>query len=523
MRMPRQLRVPHRHGEALVVPPFGEWDSLVEAAKSAAAGWSVPIAGLPLSELRRRARAEALAAAAAACKRLGIPRCEPPHLTGAIVMTGHQPQLFHPGVWAKHFAADHYARVSGSVAIDLVVDSDRVGRLSLRTPCRQDADRGRDVVLHSGDREECYACAPPPSAERLAQFAVEAEACVRELGSPDVQSRIRRFVEALGEAASRTENLAETMVVARRAFEAPAGTQYLELFLTEQCASATFVVFAAHVIADALRFAEIFNEEVLRFRARTKTRSAAHPFPELSVQGGAVETPFWLIAGSRRAKSWYEPTSGRLLIEGAGPTVVGSDPATIAVRLTAEGLRVVPKAAVLTMFQRLFVADLFIHGVGGSRYEAVTDAVIQRWLGVAPPPYAVVSLTMRLAMPAGADEEERAAWLRRRLREAEHNPDRLLPQAAFEDEGERRLAEALAAKKRDLLARYADPAADKKALNVAVKDVNARLRAALRPVIASMEAELAALGSGRSGIAALGDREVSFPFFDPREVAGLMR
>ncbi|MDI6712226.1 MAG: hypothetical protein QMD96_03200 [Anaerosomatales bacterium] len=521
--MPRSLRIPHRHGEALVVPPLDEWRSVIEGTQRAAAGWSVPIAGVPLTERRRQARAEALAAATSACQRLGIPYREPPGVPGAIVMTGHQPQLFHPGVWAKHFAADRYAKASGAVAIDLVVDSDRVGRLVLRTPCRRDPSAGREIVLHSGGREECYACAPPPSAEQLERFAAAVEACASEIADPDVGSRTQRFIVVLKEAARHTSSLAEAMVVARRAFEAPAGTEYLELFLTEQCASETFLAFAAQVIADARRFADIFNEEVLRYRARTKTRSSAHPFPELAAEGGAVETPFWVIAGARRARTWYEPASGRLAIEGAGAAEAGSDPAEIASRLEAEGLRIVPKAATLTMFQRLFVADLFIHGVGGSRYEAVTDAVIERWLGISPPAYAVVSVTMRLPTVAGAAEEERAVWLRRRLREAEHNPDRLLSEATFDDEGERLAAEALAAEKRGLLERYADPAADKKALNAAVQDVNERLRASLRPLIASMEAEFAELDSLQSEVAALGDREVSFPFFDPCEVAKVMR
>ncbi len=521
--MPRSLRIPHRHGEALVVPPLDEWRSVIEGTQRAAAGWSVPIAGVPLTERRRQARAEALAAATSACQRLGIPYREPPGVPGAIVMTGHQPQLFHPGVWAKHFAADRYAKASGAVAIDLVVDSDRVGRLVLRTPCRRDPSAGREIVLHSGGREECYACAPPPSAEQLERFAAAVEACASEIADPDVGSRTQRFIVVLKEAARHTSSLAEAMVVARRAFEAPAGTEYLELFLTEQCASETFLAFAAQVIADARRFADIFNEEVLRYRARTKTRSSAHPFPELAAEGGAVETPFWVIAGARRARTWYEPASGRLAIEGAGAAEAGSDPAEIASRLEAEGLRIVPKAATLTMFQRLFVADLFIHGVGGSRYEAVTDAVIERWLGISPPAYAVVSVTMLPPTVAGAAEEERAAWLRRRLREAEHNPDRLLPEARFDDEGKRKTAAALAAEKRALLDRFADPDSDRKALSAALQDVNERLRAALLPLIESMEAELAELGSRRPEAAARADREVSFPFFDPCEVAALMR
>ena len=39
-------------------------------------------------------------------------------------MSGHQPQLFHPGVWIKNFALDSISRIAGGVGINLVVDND---------------------------------------------------------------------------------------------------------------------------------------------------------------------------------------------------------------------------------------------------------------------------------------------------------------------------------------------------------------------------------------------------------------
>ena len=44
----------------------------------------------------------------------------------SIFLAGHQPQLFHPGVWFKNFALDRLARRHGAVAVNLVVDSDTI-------------------------------------------------------------------------------------------------------------------------------------------------------------------------------------------------------------------------------------------------------------------------------------------------------------------------------------------------------------------------------------------------------------
>lgn len=521
--MRRIPHIPRGDGEALVDPPFGEWPSLIETTARAASGWSVPIAGEPLAVLRRRARAEALALASAACRRLGIPCAETPRDPKAIVMTGHQPQLFHPGVWAKHFAVDTYAKGRGAVAVDAVVDTDRVGVLALRAPCVPAGAAGRDIVLYEGGTGACYACEPPPSEAVLERFSAALEACLECVPDEGVRARARRFLACLEDAAARSRTLAEALVAARRAFEADARTRYLELFVSEQSATEAFVAYAAQAIADAPRFAEIFNDEVVRYRARTGERSAAHPFPELKAEGGAVETPFWALVEGRRARTWYEPASGRLAIDGEGQIEVGREAARVASRLRTSGLRVVPKAVALTMFERLFVADLFVHGVGGARYEAVTDAVVERWLGIAPPPYAVVSLTMRWPRASAAVLDSEVEAVRRRLRDAEHNPDRLLAQAVFSSLAERQAAEALEDEKRALRERFADPAADKKALNAAMREVNVRLREAVRPVIESLQAELSRLEALQAQACSPADREVSFPFFDAFEVSARIR
>jgi hypothetical protein len=49
-------------------------------------------------------------------------------------MGGHQPDLFHPGVWLKNFAIDAYARRLGGTAINLIVDTDYCRSTSVGVP-----------------------------------------------------------------------------------------------------------------------------------------------------------------------------------------------------------------------------------------------------------------------------------------------------------------------------------------------------------------------------------------------------
>src|SRR5262249_2863990 len=45
---------------------------------------------------------------------------------------------------------------------------------------------------------------------------------------------------------------------------------------------------------------------------------------------------------------------------------------------------------------RLFLADLFVHGIGGGKYDEITDELVRRFYGGEPPDFLVLSATLWL-------------------------------------------------------------------------------------------------------------------------------
>jgi hypothetical protein len=74
------------------------------------------------------------------------------------------------------------------------------------------------------------------------------------------------------------------------------------------------------------------------------------------------------------------------------------DAATAAARLRdylrRNDLCLAPRALTLTMFFRLLLVDQFVHGIGGGRYDQVTDRIIETYFGVAAPAFSVTTATM---------------------------------------------------------------------------------------------------------------------------------
>ena len=56
-------------------------------------------------------------------------------------------------------------------------------------------------------------------------------------------------------------------------------------------------------------------------------------------------------------------------------------------------------ALVNTLYCRLFLGEYFLHGIGGGKYDEVTDALAQAFYGVEPPAYGVLTATLLLPLP----------------------------------------------------------------------------------------------------------------------------
>lgn len=518
--------LPAGHGEVLTTPPSAEWADVMQSNIALAREWSFDVAGRQVCELRAMARQEALGRAAAFSARLGVTVAPPGDPGGPIVMTGHQPVLYHPGVWVKDFLLDEIARATRATPVDLIVDSDGFEAVSMTAPCMRPRVERCEVKLATGAADTCYACAPVPSPDAIQEFCDAGTCALDTLPTPAIRKHFRAFCDLLPQAAADAGNLAEFVTFARRRYEACAGTAYLELPVTSLAASEAFCAFVADIALHADRFVSAYNGELDEYRAVTKTRSSAQPFPDLERRGARVELPLWLLGAKRREAVWAESDAdGVRVLSADGSTILRlpADPLEATRALVEARVALAPKALALTLFARVFVADLFIHGIGGARYDSVTDAVIRRYYRIEPPRFVVASMTMYLPLGAHVVSEEELAVAIERANRFEHNPDTLLEEVDFETPTERSVAVGLAAEKGALVEAIARPDADRRVLGSRIREINAELRELLEPFGSELKERLEGLRSERAVGDVLTDRTYPFCFWSPAEVADKVR
>lgn len=518
--------LPAGHGEVLTRPPFEGWASLARANHAAARAWTFLVAGVPATDLREQARAESLATAAEFSAGMGVEVAPPGPPDGLVVATGHQPELYHPGVWIKDFLLQRLADESGATAIDLVVDSDAFQVLGVSAPCMAPGVKRCTQYLAIGGPNTSYASATVPSERDVNDFCAAADNMLASLPAPAVRRHFAAFCAHLEAARPDARSLAELVTMARRRYEAPAGSTYLELPVTSVARTAAFRTFVVDLALNARRFSDAYNAELAEYRFVNKTRSAAQPFPDLAVETDSVELPLWLLGAGRTSVVARELADGITRLEGIDGTAIvdlPADPAAAVAALAASDALIAPKALALTTFVRLFACDLFIHGVGGGRYDRVADGVCRRYYGIEPPEFVVASTTMYLPIGAHIVSEDEVAAAKARLNRLEHNPDALLDEVEFDSAEEHSNAVELAHEKADLVSAIARPDADKKALGARIREVNTALAALLAPLRAGMEAEVARLEAQRAVSEILTDRTYPFCFWSPDEVADKAR
>jgi hypothetical protein len=459
----RPLRAPADDGGVLVEPAPDAVAGLFDANARRLAAWEYNFQGRQAGLLRTQVRSEVVTAARAYLARhgLGGSFADLDDSDGGarpLVVTGHQPELFHPGVWIKNFAAGSIAGAQGGVGINLIIDHDIPKSCAIDVPV---VDAG-GVRLVPVEFDESWGDAPyeERAVAEEGTFATFADR-VRRVSDGAVAGSLLddfwpRVLARRGEARTSGARFA----LARRELEAAWGVSNLEVPFSLVCQTDGFLWFVSHILAQLPRFQQIHNSSLYQYRAAHRIRSRNHPVAALEREGEWHEAPFWVW---RQGQPRRHPLLARQRGAFLDLRIAGEDEILVELPLAADreaccaverlrellarSIRLRTRALTTTMFSRLMLADLFIHGIGGAKYDELGDEIVRRFFGIEPPGFLTVSLTLWLELPRDFAPAGELATIERRLRDLRFNPDRYLSEPYSEEIRTliRRRAEAISA------------------------------------------------------------------------------
>jgi hypothetical protein len=531
----RRLRAPRDHGGALVEPPPAQIGRLLQrnALVRHRLG-DVHFLERSIHDLRAAARDECVRLAteySRAYRDVSVPA----QGDKRIILAGHQPELFHPGVWFKSFLLDRLARDYRATAINLVVDNDACRRTSIRVPGGGvDSPTAAHVPLAAPSPDIAWEERRIVDRETFRDFGANVRRTIQKLvGGPLIETWWPKVV-----ARSEQENvLGACLAQARHQLEGEHGVQTLELPVSRLCGLEAFAWFAAHIVAHAPRVHENYNSAVVEYRRLNHIRSAAHPVPNLLSDGSWREVPLWvwrrddpvrrhLHVQSQRGRvllSDHRDWTHELPLSTDGDNSGGLDQWRA---LESQGVKIRPRALLMTMFARLVVGDLFVHGIGGAKYDELTDVLIQRLFLRKSPGYVVATATTRLPILRDRVTAEAARRVNHLLRELAYHPERHADLSASRTPEQAARLENLISSKDRWVHFDADESGaelDRKARHVHIEVLNR----ALQPWVESKRAEALAqrerIAQALRAEAILGSREYAFCLYPEETLVPLLK
>jgi hypothetical protein len=153
------------------------------------------------------------------------------------------------------------------------------------------------------------------------------------------------------------------------------------------------------------------------------------------------ETPFWTW---RQGQPLRRPLYGRIhpgrieLSDRHDWTVMISVPQAVEqlCELQNSGVAIRPRAITTTMFSRLLLCDLFIHGIGGAKYDEITDELFYDFWQLSPPQFLTITATFRLPLNAPEITPTQLQAKSHELRELEFHPEQFRALVTGEQQAE---------------------------------------------------------------------------------------
>ncbi len=364
-----------------------------------------------------------------------------------VVMTGHQPVIFHPGLAAKYVVAESFASQHQAAAIALIIDTDEgdAGEFqfpSLVANSSKKTIRSVSIAANSG---LYYSSQLRSATERTAIFS-SAVSSLRECGCVEAAMRSEKVFQEYQSLKTTSTIAANTLVRRSQGI----GGRMPEIPLSSVCSLPEVMQFFGTILNRATDFHECYNASLDQFRSEHNIRNEANPFPNLKHSGDQFELPFWIVnpsTGTREIVSLTTTLSDRWLCA-AGQRLTEIHRGLEMESLTAlmfQGLRLVPRGALITAMLRLLFSDVFIHGTGGGRYDEFTDRLVHSWWKEQPSSVAVVTTSQYLF----EDQRQRFAKLQvlnSQLRDLQFNPQRYFGQGFFSANDEQQLAQQVASR-----------------------------------------------------------------------------
>ncbi len=498
----KSFTIPKKNREVFIDPAHEDIPGLIDLNRERSQLYRFYINGIPFFQFREQVRSEILKKAGeytekiwSLSSKLNISGTE--NLSNIkdsytpekkIIQTGHSPVLAHPGILIKHSLVSSIAKKVNGIGINMVVDNDASNDNCLNIP----EINGQDAVVEKieyfpGLRNLAFEEIRYAGSTQLPTFK---EGVLKTLRNPDMAQTFENFINIAIKVSKEAQQFSDIFTYARHLFLARFGIYNLEVPVSTISETDSFLHFFLHITANLKRFVNIYNTKLREYRTLKRISSKANPLPDLKEEGYVAEMPFWMWREDEQRESLFASIAdeGRISIICENKIVEHFDfgeknRSTENLKrlkaLLSKGIKIRPKAIANTMYSRMFFSDLFVHGIGGAKYDLITDEIIRAFFCIEPLEYATVSATLYLPYKPFDVSDKEINSIRHVIKDMGHNPDRYATGKIMEDAEMRSMIN----EKKELITKASRDTKEKRLAFDRIKELNTLMKEKISPLI----------------------------------------
>ncbi len=396
-------RVPKHHGEFYFEPPLSQWKE--EALRNRERLVKETFWGQ--SALKVRAE-------------LKLPTQHP------LILSGHQPVFFHPGLWAKCLAASTLAESVQGVAFHKVTDTALPPEYLHHMPEVEENGKARRKILEfytskdmqKQERITPYGFLPAPDHSALEKILKDAEVYAPDAVKANIKSYEDKLLKETKKEATWNDFHLSMMKVLDDLCATP--RHYLEA--SKLWATQPFYHFTSQWLLNLPELNDGYNQALTEYRKKYGITHDLTPMPNLKFESWWFEIPFWGVTRNQRHSLWAKNDGKHIVLKikgGEGVYSLALD--DLERELSVLRLFIWPKVIPQALFCRMYLCDFFVHGTGGSVYEEVADALFTKFFKLKPLSFGVATATYLVDPEASrgleqvASHEEKILWWERAL------------------------------------------------------------------------------------------------------------
>jgi hypothetical protein len=405
----KTLIIPKKHCERLITPPIKKLSDAIEANGILLNSSNVNILNASLSDHRNTLRPLLLQHSKAYMSSIGLSSPESKEKNGFVV-TGHQCQFFHPGITIKYALTDDLAKQTDAVPINLIVDTDTSKNLGLTIPVLKNDNTLAITTLYLNDIDTDITVSnqPLPQQETFSTFCDSfLNHNIAGVSQSQKENIVTIFKTSYQQAKCLTDfycltNFNSGHIIHHNMFHLP---------VSIMAQTKTFYSFCYDMIVNSDDIFRYYNNALNAYRTTHQLRNKNQPLPNLRKSNdGFIESPFWLLTPNQPRAPLFIKHHGSDIVIADQNKPVGlfsgnsqSSTEDFMHLLKANNLTIAPRAITLSIFARLFIGDMFVHGTGGARYDLISDKIISDYYNITPPQICAATITMHLPIKVQHD------------------------------------------------------------------------------------------------------------------------